>query len=161
MDFTLQPATLNDKSLLRNLLELCQHDYSEYNQSDINPHGLFTYAYLDHYWTEAGRYAFLVRVAENIAGFVLVRALGDEEKSLTYSMAEFFILRKYRRRGLGRRVAQEIFKGFPGHWRVSQEIDNCPAQAFWRNVIADYTGGNYKEVASTDDCPGPTQIFHN
>ena len=27
--------------LLRNLMELCQHDYSEFNRGDIDCHGLF------------------------------------------------------------------------------------------------------------------------
>lgn len=143
MDFELTPASVNDKPILRNLLELCQHDYSEFNQADVDEHGLFGYNYLDHYWTEEGRYAFFVKVAGRVAGFALVRQLDDA----THSMAEFFILRKYRRHGLGRRAAHHIFDMFPGAWSVSQEAGNLPAQAFWRRVILEYTDGDYEEAS--------------
>ncbi|MEW6405005.1 MAG: GNAT family N-acetyltransferase [Chloroflexota bacterium] len=155
MDFDLTPASINDKSVLRNLLELCQHDYSEFNQADVDEHGLFGYKYLDHYWTEQGRYAFLVRVAGQLAGFALVRQMDDA----THSMAEFFILRKYRRHGLGRRVAHRIFGMFPGAWSVSQEEGNLPAQAFWRRVISDYTDGDYEEASLEHPETGVVQTF--
>lgn len=77
MDFEITPASINDKSVLCNLLELCRHDYSEFNQADVNEYGLFGYRYLDHYWTEAGRYAFLLKVAGQLAGIALVRQMVD------------------------------------------------------------------------------------
>jgi predicted acetyltransferase len=33
-------------------------------------------------------------------------------------MSEFFVLRKYRRQGIGRTAAVELFERFPGPWRV-------------------------------------------
>jgi len=54
-------------------MELCQHDYSEYDGADVNEHGLFEYRYIDHYWTDSGRHPFVVRVSGRLAGFVLVR----------------------------------------------------------------------------------------
>jgi len=155
MDFDLTPASVNDKSVLRNLLELCQHDYSEFNQSDVDEHGLFGYNYLDNYWTEEGRYAFLVKVARRVAGFALVRQMGDA----THSMTEFFILRKYRRHGLGRRAAHRIFDMFPGSWSVSQEAGNLPAQVFWRKVISEYTNGDYEEMSLEHPEMGVVQNF--
>ncbi len=41
-------AQVEDKSVLRHLLELCLHDYSEFNGKDVNEHGLFDYPYLDY-----------------------------------------------------------------------------------------------------------------
>lgn len=93
-----------------------------------------------------------------MAGFVLVRNL--EESTPVHSIAEFFILRKYRRRGVGKAAAHQIFGMFPGQWRVAQTEDNHPAQAFWRKVISEYTQGNFKEIWSNDDeWKGPIQIF--
>ncbi len=142
MDINLQTATIEEKFVLRNLMELCQHDYSEFNGKDIGPYGLFGYTYLDHYWTEPGRYPFLIYADRKIAGFALVRQL-DEDSA--YSMAEFFILRKFRKQGIGRIVACQIFDRLPGKWEVEHEEGNLSAHAFWKRVIAHYTNNTYQE----------------
>ncbi len=160
MNLEMQTALVGDKPILRNLLQLCLHDYSEFNSEEVDEHGLFNYDYLDDYWTERGRYAFLARVDGKIAGFVLVGQLDPDKEA--YLISEYFILRKYRRKGLGRQVAFWIFNHFPGEWLVSQEICNQPAQAFWRKVVADYTGGNFTDGFRDDyDWRGPTQFFHS
>lgn len=154
MNVDIREASIEDKSILRNLMELCQHDYSEFNGEDVNEHGLFVYRYLDHYWTESDRHPFIVRVSGRLAGFALVRAIGED----THSIAEFFIMRKYRRQGIGQTVAHRIFDMFPGKWRVAQEEGNLPAQAFWGKVISRYANGKFKEVQD-DDWKGPILEF--
>ena len=154
----IQPAALSDKLILRHLLELCQHDYSEFNQEDVDAHGLFGYNYLDQYWVEPGRFPFLIRVSDRLAGFALVRTLSPETRSL----AEFFILRKFRRQHIGQTAAQRVFDQFPGQWQVAQEAVNLPAQAFWRRTIAAYTQGNFREVWREDAAwHGPVQHFRS
>lgn len=135
-------ATREEKFIVRNLLELCQHDYSEFTAKSIGDHGLFDYPYLDHYWTDENRFPFLIRVEHKLAGFVLVQKI---EEPATYSMIEFFILRKYRQQGLGQVVAHHIFDMFPGRWRVRQDVENEAAQEFWRKVVTRYTGNRYHE----------------
>ena len=89
-DVTLQRISIEHKSVLRNLMELCQHDYSEFNGEEINEHGLFGYGYLDNYWTEAGRHPFFVLASGNLAGFALVRTLAEDDNGKpSYSLAEF------------------------------------------------------------------------
>lgn len=135
MNIELQIATIEDKPILRHLLQLCLHDYSEFNGKEVNDHGLFDYPYLDHYWTEAGRYPFLVKVEGKLAGFVLVRDLAIDGDEPLWQMAEFFILRKYRRQGIGRSVANQMFDRFKGRWEVTQEEGNLPAREFWAKVV--------------------------
>lgn len=91
MNIEIQSASVNDKSVLRNLIELCQHDYSEYDNADVDEHGLFGYKYLDNYWTEPGRHPFLVRVAGKLVGFVLVRAIDSQDKPATHAITEFWL----------------------------------------------------------------------
>ncbi len=162
MDIELQRASIDDKSVLRNLMELCQHDYSEYDGTDVDEHGLFGYKYLDNYWTEAGRAAFLVRVAGKLAGFVLVRRVDAPDRPAIHTIAELFVMRKYRRQGIGRQVACKIFDLFPGQWSIAQEEGNWPAQSFWRRVIAEYTQGAYaEEDLQTEEWHGPRQRFQS
>ncbi|MGH2634171.1 MAG: GNAT family N-acetyltransferase [Tepidiformaceae bacterium] len=136
---TLEPAEFTDKSVLRNLLQLYLHDFSEFTGEDVGPDGLYGYHYLDHYWTDPDRYPFFIRVEGVVAGFVLVRATAP------YDMAEFFVMRKYRRLGVGSVAANLAFERFPGPWQVRELLANLPAQAFWRRVIGAYTGGAFAE----------------
>ena len=160
MNIEIQEATLIDKPVLRNLLELCQHDYSEYDGEDVDEHGLFGYRWLDHYWTDAGRYPFFIRVDGRLAGFVLVRKVDSKDGRTIHSIAEFFVMRKYRRHGVGRLAARTIFDRFLGPWIVCQEDGNLPAQHFWRQVIGEYTGGKFTdEHLDNDEWIGPCQTF--
>ena len=154
MDIRIVRVEYEDKALLRNLMELCQHDYSEFEDSDTDDHGLFGYKYLDNYWTDAGRHPFILRVDGKLAGFALVRVIDD-----VANMAEFFIMRKYRRAGVGRILACRVFDMFPGKWRVEQMPRNLPAQAFWRKVISEYTGGRFEDLSGDDKWNGPFQLF--
>jgi predicted acetyltransferase len=158
MNADLQEISFEQKSILRNLMELCQHDYSEFSGDDVNEHGLFDYRYLDHYWTESGRYPFFIRVSGTLAGFVLVTTLEADQGEVTYSLAEFFVLRKYRRQSIGQQAAYYLFNQFPGNWKVGQEAGNIPAQKFWRTIIARYTRGAFQEIQEVG-WNGPIQLF--
>ena len=160
MKIEIQSAQLEDKSILRNLMELCQHDYSEFDGADVDSHGLFGYKYLDNYWTESGRYPFLIRENGKLLGLVLVRRIASSDNAVAHSIAEFFILRKYRRQGIGRTVAHRIFDMFPGDWSVAQEEGNHPAQAFWRRVVSEYTQGDFQALHSNnEEWKGPLLKF--
>lgn len=152
----IQLVSIEDKPVLRNLLELYSYDFSEYEASDVDEHGLYGYKYLDHYWTEDGRYPYFVRVDGKLAGFVLVRTISDTFRSIS----EFFVMKKYRRNGVGIHSAFKVFDMFAGEWEVAQIEENKPAQAFWRKVISEYTKGNYEEILK-EDWNGPVQRFYS
>jgi predicted acetyltransferase len=66
-------------------------------------------------------------------------------------LAEFFVAKPYRRRGLGRAVAEATLRRFPGRWNLAVVDANVPAFAFWRTVVAELTGGDYAEIEGTGD----------
>jgi predicted acetyltransferase len=155
------PATVEERPILRHLMELYQYDFSEFDGADISPMGLFDYPYLDHYWVEEGRYAYLVRVNGELAGFVLV----SRYNYLTgikdaWVVSEFFIMRKYRLQGVGQQVACWLFDHHSGAWQVSEIAENRPAITFWRKVIGRYTCENFEEfLLDNDRWQGPVQSF--
>lgn len=161
LNITVIPAQVAERPILRNLLELYQYDFSEFDGSDLEPSGLYDYPYLDHYWVEAGRTPFLVRLDSQLAGFALVARYnyltGQKD---AWVLAEFFIMRKYRRQGVGEYVARYIFSQFPGEWQVAQIPENMPATAFWRKVISRYTHGRFTEHdLNNDNWRGSVQMF--
>lgn len=57
----IQRANYEDEPLLRNLLELYSHDFSEFCRVDSGQDGRFGYKSLPLYWSEADRRSFLIR----------------------------------------------------------------------------------------------------
>lgn len=144
-------VSFEKKMILRNLMELYQYDMSEFEddgEDDVNEYGLFDYKYLDHYWTEEGRYPFFIIQSGKLAGFILVRETADCE-SPKFSIAEFFILRKYRGQGIGKKIAHRIFEIYKGDWSVSWLEKNLAAKSFWTKAIVEYTNGNCSETLQT------------
>ena len=129
MNFEVVEATEAERSVMSRLLELYCYDFSEFNGSDVDAQGEYGYRYLDLYWTEPDRSPFLIAVDGRWAGLALVRS-GD-----VHDMAEFFVMRKYRRSGVGRFAAGLVFEWFPGLWTVRQQISNPDATTFWRSAI--------------------------
>ena len=148
------------KEILKNLLELYQYDFSEFESEDVDENGLFGYKYLDCYWNEPNHYPFLFQVDGKYAGFALVRKITVEDASNPsyMKMCEFFVMRKYRKEGVGKRAAFHIFNLFQDTWEVAELETNLPAQKFWREVISEYTNNNYSEFYR-DQWPGPIQRF--
>lgn len=62
-----------------------------------------------------------------------------------YRMSEFFIRKPHRRVGIGRDAARLIFDRFAGEWEIIGYQRNPGAVAFWHQVVADYSAGNYVE----------------
>jgi len=136
-------ASAEDRLPLYRMLELYQHDLSDIWDQDLDVHGEYGYN-LDRFWREKDCHPFVLTVDENYAGFALVDTtvkVGVDG----YWMDQFFILKKYRRQGAGRVLAQQVFAALPGKWEVGQMINNPAAQAFWRSTIASYTQDNYLE----------------
>lgn len=135
------PATADQEAILANLLELYAHDFSEFLPLQLDESGRFGYKNLPLYWTDPDRFPFLIRVDGKLAGFAFVRR-GSEvsESKSVWDMAEFFIVRAYRRMGIGKKAAHEVWRKFPGHWEVRVMEANRDALPFWSRAIAVYSG---------------------
>jgi predicted acetyltransferase len=158
MHYLVSEARPEEREVVRHLLQLYLHDFSEFDGDEVNARGLYEYPWLEEYW-QAPNTAFLFRVAGNYAGFCLVG--GDVLLAGSdHSISEFFVLRKYRHCGLGRFAASHIFSSRPGVWEVAQRESNRSAQAYWRKVIGGYTNGDYADrTLNTKAWHGPVQIL--
>ena len=133
-----------EKNVLARMMELYQYDFSEFTGDDLNEDGCFGYRYLDAYWKEEGRFPFFIRIDRQLAGFVLVRSCSEyNDLADPHNIAEFFVMKKYRRSGIGKAAAAKIFDMFPGGWEIAYLNHNEPARRFWKHVIEEYTKGVY------------------
>jgi predicted acetyltransferase len=139
LDVDIIPATPEQQPVLANMFELYAHDFSAFIDLELGADGRFGYEYLPFYWKESNHYPFLVKVNTHLAGFVLLRKgsqiSGDEG---IWDVTDFFIVRGYRRRGVGMRVAHEVWKQFPGRWEVRVMDRNQKAKEFWRRAIGEF-----------------------
>ena len=60
------------------------------------------YRYLPLYWQEPERFPYVIVAARKIVGFALVRQVGSAAQ---FEMAEFYVVPRQRRRGIGRSAA--------------------------------------------------------
>ncbi len=155
------PATPADEPIIRNLLQLYAYDFAEFMQWDLPDSGRFPDEIVDGCFDGGRRHPFLLRGDDRLVGFAIVD-LGSHltDDPSVRDVAEFFVARNHRRRGVGESAARALFENFGGRWEVRQKEENSGALAFWRKVIARYTGGRFDERFCDDTrWRGPVQSF--
>jgi predicted acetyltransferase len=76
-------------------------------------------------WYENPNYdLFFIRVERELAGFVIIRHLVEED---VYYLNHFSVLKKFRRKSIGKEAATQAFNLYKGRWRVS-EFDSTMQQ---------------------------------
>ena len=121
------------KPTIANLIQLYLYDMTDEGPFPVGTDGRFAYDFLDRFW----QHPYLLHCDGELAGFALV----IEQCPITgldpcLFMAEFFILRAYRRHGLGTAAASGILQLHPGRWHVGVIEHNARAAAFWRHCLA-------------------------
>jgi predicted acetyltransferase len=131
-------------ALLRNLFEHYCHDMSEWFDFDTGADGSYSH---DTASVWAGEHeAYLATIGGSIAGFALIGSASDWLGDIVArDVHEFFVMRRFRRRGVGRRMATLLWNGHPGEWLVRVFEANAPAVVFWRDAISGYSLGSYRE----------------
>ncbi len=154
MNVTISDAARSDEPALQNMLQLYTHDFSAFwagtSKGDLQPDGRFADYPLGDYWIEPGWSAAIVRCDEHLAGLALVTDRGHAGKPADHNMAEFFILRKYRRCGVGRAAAEQIFARHPGQWEVAVARKNVAVLSFWRTTMSRTSQACELDVSSAD-----------
>lgn len=160
MHLDLQPAAASDYATVDNLSGCYIYDLSEYTGWACPESGRF--AGCDDFfadWRAGTNYPYVLRVDGELAGFAGVAV---DAETREFVMQEFFVLRKFRRRGVGQAFAHQLFDHFRGNWMVGQLVANEPAMAFWpraiqalpaienyRDTVHDTSWGGFRELRFT------------
>lgn len=130
--------------LLRNLFEHYCHDMSEWFDFDTTADGSYSHDTSSIWANEYG--AYLAKVGGSIAGFALIGSAAPWLGATRgHDVHEFFVLRKFRRRGVGQRMAGLVWNEHPGEWLVRVLEANAPAVLFWRSAVSAYSFGALRE----------------
>lgn len=151
MDYEIIKVDEKDKDKLYRLLQYALYDGSQYVDNHLNEDCTFDYGWFDNYFTDKDRDAYFIKKDDKYIGMCMVNEylkINNQGKSIS----EFLILPKYRRNHIGKRVAYDIFEMYRGDWEVQPMENNPGAYNFWKNIINEYTNGNYKiEKNSKED----------
>jgi predicted acetyltransferase len=160
MNVEVVKAGPGDRLRLENLMELYLHDFSEILHYAPHDDGRFGYDRLDVYWSEAGRYPFLIWADRRLAGFALVArgsvVSGDPS---VFDMAEFFVVRGLRRHGVGATAAAHVFSSLAGTWEVRVLELNAAAQLFWDRAVSSFTDGAFEVGTWCSDAARDFRVF--
>jgi predicted acetyltransferase len=134
-------AGAEHQSALGNLLEFYIHDFSELVPIDVGDDGRYGYKSLPLYWSDDSRLPFLARFDGKLVGFALVARISSPSGGgKAWDMAEFFVLRRYRHRGIGTELASKVWLHCPGSWQIRVMEKNAMARKFWEASITKFTG---------------------
>ncbi len=132
---TIEAIGIDRREVLVNLAQFYVYDFSELYpdkpEREFESNGRFSdFPHLDKYFSERGRVALLIRSGDAIVGFALLNQVSNCREQIEFNMAEFFIARKYRRRGYGAAAAHAVFAAYRGEWELSVVRPNVAAQKF-------------------------------
>jgi predicted acetyltransferase len=146
----LEPCGADKRAVIEAMFQLYVHDFSEYwagmDRGELQEDGRFgDYPGLDRYWIEPERSAWLIRVDGHLAGFALLSASSHSGAPADHDMAEFFVVRKHRRGGVGFSAASQLIAPRQGLWEIAVTRANVGALAFWRRVAGEMAAGEVDE----------------
>jgi predicted acetyltransferase len=160
-DFVIRRVDRSHDATLQNLFEHYLHDMAEWFQFDYAPDG--RYAYDPAFYRDNGAEVWFAYVGEIPIAFAVVgsaQAFIDDADAK--DLDEFFVVRRYRRSGVGRDFARQVWDAYSGRWVVRVFQGNVPALPFWRGAIAEYTDHAYREeVRSIRERPWSYFTFDN
>ena len=131
-DLELIAANPSQKPVFENLSQLYLHDMSTYFPDLTCEDGRFENRILDEAW----QHPFLFRARGQIAGFALITTKCTiRDRDPCWYVAEFFVLRPFRRHGIGRAAMNALFARLQGAWEITWIDGNLPAARFWPRVI--------------------------
>lgn len=147
-EIKLHPVSFKEYPIIQNMGRFYVYDMSEYmgreDGWEIPEDGLYECTDFKKYWEVENTFPFLIRYKNQIAGFVIIDKKGSDSE-VDFNMAQFFILRAFKGKGVGRYVAEQCFNKFRGTWEVMTIPGNEGAYRFWLATIKNYTNSNFTE----------------
>lgn len=71
-----------------------------------------------------------------------------DDRETDFQVAEFFVMYKYRRSGVGKQAFFQVLDKHKGRWQLKRHPKNLSSVHFWNKVINEYTNGDFELVKS-------------
>ncbi|WP_422475707.1 GNAT family N-acetyltransferase [Endozoicomonas sp. ALB032] len=139
----LVPAVTEDKETVKGLFHYYIYEMSDFLNLSPSQSGKFEFpqGIIDSYWSSDDHFPFLVLCNGEIAGFSLLRRYPPDKS--WFDIGQFFVLKKFKGQGVGRKAFELSVSKFPGRWITRVLTKNKKALAFWTSVIGKTTKNNF------------------
>ena len=110
LNFAVDRVGSESEQIANNLFQLYAHDFSEFAPLDderfnVDDDGLFALPLIEKYWTQPNHSFHLIRANGKLAGFAAINDWSPSGRGADHNIAEFFVMRHYRRNGAGTQLA--------------------------------------------------------
>jgi predicted acetyltransferase len=169
MNVVVRPARAEEQAVIEGLMQFYIYDWSEMEKPEseafaFNESGQFDpYPDLSDYWEKPEHWPFLIEVDGHTAGFALLNTHSHLTGGrVERNMAEFFVARKHRRRGVALDAVHQLLRQHPGQWEIAIAERNIAAKMFWPKAIESAPGVTELQLAQGDGehWRGPIWCFH-
>lgn len=153
MKITIEKIGSDHQKTLRNLYSLYLHDLSVYADSlQVSEDGSFEFDSFELIWTKDGINPYIFRADGELAGFILLLEKPFTKK-VDVLVNDFFVLNRYRGKGVAKEAAARIFAEHKGQYYISQLKNNEPAVRFWRKMYKEWEVDfeEYTEMQDDDE----------
>ncbi|KKD01805.1 acetyltransferase [Photobacterium halotolerans] len=150
MEVSLKRISVDSRHILENLFSYYVYDMSEFMGWGPNSDGLFTFnpETLDSYWKETSHVPYFIYIDKEIAGFALVRHYPIEPE--VFDIDQFFVLRKFKGKGIGKKVFLAVVANHLGKWQIRVLKENEAALNFWISAVKNRVGSSYEVSLDID-----------
>ncbi len=140
------------RDVIARLMQFYIYDFTELLAPEKIPYlsatGNFdSYPGLGAYWSDPGHAAWIIYAQDGLAGFALLNNHSHIGQPVDFNVAEFFVARPFRRRGVARAAFHQLLRFHAGSWEVAIGAYNKPAQDFWPRAI---TAANVSEMETLE-----------
>jgi len=129
------PAGSDEKNTIWNMFQFYCYDTSVYDGYDVEADGKYKMCadYFAQYWQLPRWSAFILKVDGALAGFALIEP--SDVVAEAQELADLFIMRRFRRLGIARRVVEYFMAQRDIPWTVTTFDDAPDATAFWQQMF--------------------------
>ncbi|MDP8202648.1 MAG: GNAT family N-acetyltransferase [Candidatus Tenebribacter burtonii] len=146
-DVTIVDAKPEQEEIYRNLVNLQFHDLSEFRDSfDILEDGRFEWTFSDCFKpNNEHHHPLLILCKDRIVGFLIFSVFNGKHPEVDFQLVEMFVLKMYRKKGVGKQVIEIIFDNYKGKYHLDVSEKNIPAIKFWEKLIEKHSNQIFKK----------------
>lgn len=150
----------DDKKGFSDLFQLYLYDLSKYNHNiKVDENGSYPASWIDRDWDLPEFIPLRIEQNINTCGFILLSNKPFSKPGTEWCIQECFILRRFRKKGIGLASIDQLFSNYPGSYSMAVMKDNVPALLFWEKVL-DLMGIQYtKEKHNEEGIDGISYEF--
>ncbi|KKD59048.1 acetyltransferase [Grimontia sp. AD028] len=143
MTVSLKPIDIRERHVLENLFSYYVYEFSKPLGLSLDSDGKYAFKSetLNPYWLRDDHHPYFILSDGELAGFVLVRRYPPN--IAVWDIDQFFVLRKFTGKGIGRKALLAALDKRHGDWQIRILKENIAVLGFWQSAVEALVEGDY------------------